>query len=65
MIGPATHRAPIDLARSIPAPKVRVAPAEPSPFALVSLALALLLSRAGGRAATALGPIGARRAGWR
>jgi hypothetical protein len=59
MIG-TTRRASIDLSRSVPGPKVRVARMEPSPFALVSLALALLLSGAGERAAS-LRPVAWRR----
>jgi hypothetical protein len=52
MIGATTRRPPIDIRRSVPPPKVRVARLEPSPTALVSLAQALLLARAGGRATT-------------
>jgi len=63
MIGTTTHRPPVDLGRSLPSPKVRVARAEPSPIALVSLALALLLSGAGGRATTLLRHV-VRRQPW-
>lgn len=54
MIGPTAGR-PVGRTCPVAAPVVMVARLEPSPFALVSLALALLLSRVGGRAAIARG----------
>jgi hypothetical protein len=52
MIGAAVRRPSVEIHRPTPGPKVRVARLEPSPIALVSPALALLLSGAGGRAPT-------------